>query len=175
MDKGKSLNDLEDKYFSKEETIERGEYEKYVNEEINKTIMDKYYTPTIAEFHIGFEYEKAIGDEFVICYFGEGVMQDSLPNITSCIQLEQIRCKYLDAEDIIECGWELSPHNHNPKFITWEKELRKFELIYCVDINKYRILEAGEEDQRESDDTIFFGEIKNKSALKQLMQILNIK
>lgn len=96
---------------------------------------EKYYTPTLEEFHIGFEYEtyNMSGGGYVIMDFSDGewtfeTVQEpthhmwfkdifrlpkmpldtvsDLKEIDHRIKEDRIRVKYLDEDDLIELGWK---------------------------------------------------------------------
>lgn len=131
---------------------------------------NEYYTPTIEEFHVGFEYEymktynpidhkwyKAIVDK---CQVGLDFSDSSV-----------YRVKYLDKEDIESLGFEyrkdelvervgsgklyLKPYY---KLTTWRNGL-EVRIVRKPD-TKYQI--------------IFEGQIKNKSELKKILKQLRI-
>lgn len=64
---------------------------------------EKYYTPTIEEIHVGFEYEWQFGDKWdtkrICC------LTDIDNGLNGYIESKRIRVKYLDNKDIQECGW----------------------------------------------------------------------
>jgi hypothetical protein len=66
--------------------------------------MSKYYTPEIEEFHVGFEFEyRNIGGEWEV----RSYPVDSYVHITqSLIDIDCIRVKYLDREDIESFGFD---------------------------------------------------------------------
>ena len=83
--------------------------------------MDKYYTPEIEEFHVGFEYEvyDTLGDGhydwFNDTYFklnmtnhkGDGGNNVwTMETLAKAIKDEHVRVKHLDREDIESLGWE---------------------------------------------------------------------
>jgi hypothetical protein len=159
---------------------------------------DKYYTPTIEEFHVGFEYEMkaTFGDGTVktkqqfdampweprICSTG------SLPYIERALYgknaengLCGIRVKYLDRQDIEECGLEnavserlfyidhpeIKSHS-NEYFLNDEiVAFGDYEMIFNA-TNLYCVIR---DYHREG---IFKGIIRNKSELKKTMQMLQI-
>jgi hypothetical protein len=137
---------------------------------------NKYYTPTIEEFHVGFEFEmiehnedKCAEEKWVKCLmnvFSDGVFNKDSDGSVS-VPDGVIRVKYLDREDIEECGWkqhEFYPQKNEFWFDSYhvlryynEKEIDIF--VDCGD----SVL------------SIFKGAIKNKSELKRIMRQLNIK
>jgi len=65
---------------------------------------EKYYTPAIEEFHIGFECEFLNGGIWKHVFIGE---QDlvTLIHIIDSLKNGNIRVKYLDRRDMIALGW----------------------------------------------------------------------
>lgn len=124
----------------------------------------KYYIPKINEFHIGFEFEVNYGA-------GIGWVKDSLYSNTEVIVLpfiktENIRVKYLDREDIESLGFkytELFGYRLNDYcLIHWPNDV--------LNENTYEICLF-----TSPKTTIFYGRIKNKSELRKLLEMLNIK
>jgi hypothetical protein len=144
---------------------------------------NKYYTPAIEEFHVGFEYESLynqhsdlneqwikvkVGDEYIFnSYF-----RDSL-------KLGRIRVRCLDQQDIEDLGFnhfiineELEEYsmysfisNDNNFILTWIN----------IDWNKIPnvLLNIGIK-RNESDNYTFRGTVKNKSELKKILQQIGI-
>ena len=122
---------------------------------------EKYYTPSIEEFHEGFEYEvkneyrnewnKDIWD--VISNYGDTKLYN--------LDVEKCRVKYLDKEDIESCGF-------------------KVDSIYSFKKGDYNIEVDPHNIQKDTidiyliSDCIFKGKIKNKSELQRLMKQLGI-
>ena len=76
---------------------------------------NKYYIPSIDEFHVGFEYEwKCDGTKTdwnkSIC---DNVM---IPLDVDCQRVNDYRVKYLDKEDIESLGFEPFKHKNNNCF-----------------------------------------------------------
>lgn len=142
------------------------EKECYKNKKMEK---EKYYTPEIEEFCVGFEYEVNLGSDWVRTKLdvnwklgGETILKlnDNKP----------VRVKYLDQEDIESLGW---------KQITKSKYSRDFDdvsyKIYHNEISNICIIkEFQENDTYETATSIFNGTIKNKSELKKLLKMLKI-
>lgn len=146
---------------------------------------NKYYKPSIEEFHIGFEFEinsTSKEDGWLQCslysltdsvfnatYGADGVMKTI--SVPDCI-----RVKYLDKEDIESLGFEYTSKSID----IWFKKEGDFDmgswtayectLHYGLHDNRLHITvtDAGEET------TIFKGIIKNKSTLKVLLKQLGI-
>jgi hypothetical protein len=138
-------------------------------------MINKYYTPSIEEFHVGFEYEYRHKD-----YVWENYHKYNTPELDveredcpfSKSDLSEFRVKYLDKEDIESLGWILNENkttlglyeNTDWWFIKNKYQLRWFEnnaynAIFIISPNNL---------------TLFDGSIKNKSELKVLMKQLKI-
>lgn len=140
---------------------------------------NKYYTPEIEEFHIGFEYEFRHPD-----YKNNGWIKYNTPQFNSeeedCVPLdmksENFRVKYLDREDIESFGFKhhktISQEFYKQKdifikpnvygYMIWEVKCQ-----YRPDTNWFR-LQALFEDGEWCN--LFEAEIKNKSELKKLLK-----
>jgi hypothetical protein len=155
---------------------------------------NKYYTPTIEEFHIGFEYEHLssnfpdINNKFFKpCIYDysmasllwermivnkEGnLIKELVPAILKVIESKQCRVKFLDKSDIESLGWEEFTYKTIDGFIMFEK-LLTINYNYkepVVDISYLPTF------KNQGLSRIFRGTIKNKSELIKLMQQLNIK
>lgn len=142
----------------------------------------KYYTPTLEEFHVGFEFEleieratsaNNIKNIFLPCTFGNNQdggeawellsgyavhNKDSiLAVIRDAVNNDKVRVKYLDREDIESLGWE----KYGANFIKPGANL----LLHAD--GSIMILKG--------DFPVFSGIIKNKSELKRLMKQLQKK
>jgi len=136
----------------------------------------KYYTPTIEEFHVGFEYEsiyqksdwtKTTLELENTAFFFDNYILDATPI--------EFRVKYLDREDIESFGWELMSDG-NRYWLNSENENKCVSLfhtgILVGEIPKRWIIS----DTRNMPLGIRFdGNIRNKSELQKLMKMLNIK
>ena len=136
--------------------------------------MDKYYTPEIEEFHVGFEYEFRHDD-----FKEDGWIKYSTPEFNperedSFIgksDLSEYRVKYLDREDI-----------ESLEFIFNGNERGKFRfirgnivIIFCPDTYIVQIII--EPIERRFNYVIprgFCGTIKNISELKQIIKMLKL-
>ena len=134
--------------------------------------MDKYYTPKIEEFHVGFEFEVNYTNEGwtkeVFCS-GEGRNIDSVSKLKAFLGRakfkEAYRVKYLDKEDIESLGFE---------FVTdgwWSTNLAGdgYQILWKEGGRLH--LSYG---QHEFSTVKFDGIIKNKSELKVLLKQLEI-
>jgi len=130
---------------------------------------NKYYTPEIEEFHVGFEYE--IFEDFDTLpervwhkqvYGKNGTDPEQMDYVTPIqSMMSKFRVKFLDQEDIENCGWEPVKYNTVDCWVLNNNYLFWFGLTVVI-INK-------------PESQVFRGTIKNKSELKKLMQQLNIK
>ena len=127
---------------------------------------NKYYPPTIDEFHVGFEYE----EDFMS---GEGdwrkvtfeVKDDDLWHIPGKLEEGWIRVRHLCYEDIVGLGWvSMDLNNYNLYSATDEYTIspifEKWMIRREIEVEQYEV--------------IFIGTIRNKSELKKVMAMLNI-
>ena len=131
----------------------------------------KYYTPTIEEFHVGFEHEEKssglwtsqIYNEFSPIINREVINEhdDRVDTIELYLKCEAIRVKHLDREDIESLGFE----HRGGKTFKYKKDKGTWLLITddgMVDI----AFDGG--------DTKFHGTINNKSELKRILKQINV-
>lgn len=131
-------------------------------------MTDKYYTPTIEEFHTGFEYEylqpggawakhNLDGNPIIQCELDE--YADDLMKLAHAIT----RVKYLKKEDIESFGWKFY-WNHHSELIF---QLNGWTLTYNTEAHKVQL---------NKDDAVYIQKliIKNKSEFKKLMKQLEI-
>jgi len=140
-------------------------------------MKNKYYTPEIEEFHIGFEFEKY--DNRPAIYkendFKPTNWHKHTYNLTS-IRLSQLdthlynktlRVKYLDREDIESCGFDTEDNGECYCMIDtfdlyglypweWDKGIKN---LYKITLNR---------------ETLYRGVIKNISELKVLLKQLDV-
>lgn len=139
--------------------------------------MAKYYTPSIEEFHVGFEYEELIGvdneqEDWSCKSFNPKNYIDRYGEYTfdETPLSDWIRVKYLDKEDIEELGFEESLDEPDEWF--WKFKGNIGIQLYFDD--KYRNKDQGIGITIYDDKIIFSGYIKNKSELKVLLKQLGI-
>ncbi len=139
---------------------------------------NKYYTPELEEFHVGFEFESKRGAydgtvktkeqfdnekwQYDFCSEGEfPYIERALTGTNSKNGLCHIRVKYLDREDIEGSGFKQGklPYQFFSDLLTMIK-LAKDET-YSISANV-------------DDQCLFYGKIKNKSELKKLLKQLGI-
>lgn len=132
-----------------------------------------YYTPTIEEFHVGFEYLAKVDNQLI----NQTYNNIPLETIYKGIEDDWIRVKYLDQSDIESLelnGFEITECVEESHLeFTWFKGIDLFGLLTFTDkmisFYEYNYL------TKEYSHCIFRGTIKNKSELIKLMQQLNIK
>ena len=122
---------------------------------------NKYYTPDISEFCVGFEYEQKL---FHIWQLKLQVSKSTkLQIIEKAINDNLIRVKYLDKEDIESLGF---------KYLSEEQYYNdKKDLLLEVKNEYIRI--SGETNTPRF--LFFHGKIKNKSELKFILKCLQIQ
>lgn len=136
----------------------------------------KYYTPSIEEFHVGFECEvrhfNPKGEELHYTwrkakaeFMGNELVLNS-GRICSVTDVKNIRVKHLDHDDIVECGWkEYVTSGAMAFFKLGEQTLNitydtKRVLISVKDFGNNVVL--------------FNGTIRNKSELQRIMRQIGI-
>lgn len=126
---------------------------------------NKYYTPKLEEFHIGFEYEiKEWGKED----WHKKEIEETW-EIDSAFDRAEARVKVLDKEDIESLGFDnyVPPMEYNH---SWNYKGGKEPKLYVWFNNPIPIVRI----YSNFPAVLFQGEIKNKSELKRLMQQLKI-
>jgi len=149
---------------------------------------NKYYTPEIEEFRVGFEYEFRHPD-----YKEKGWVkydtpefnwerEDSVPTFSRYQKVEDFRVKYLDAQDIEELGFKQeyvingTTDELEPGHILHKTE-NLFYVINSLENNKYLIYKgfmyneySGNWDQED----LYQGTILNKSELKWILTRIGV-
>lgn len=125
---------------------------------------NKYYTPSIEEFHVGFEYQGLV-DYYKNEYktFIVENAYDLIKRMETYISqdMDWVRVKYLDKEDIESLGFEQQSLPYQFKKDWYKLVKRHEENQYIIEDGRYQ-------------DQIFVGVIKNKSELKKLLTQLGI-
>ena len=149
-------------------------------------MKNKYYTPSIEEFHVGFEYESL--EEGSQTKFNKDIVTDNhlygdYEQNTLLSELyfhpERARVKYLDQEDIESLGFEVSPSEHNPLY--WHIVIKNDPKDYMKSIVGYYDFTSKElslENLGSYEDHKYYVKdiiVKNKSELKKLLKQLNIQ
>ena len=139
--------------------------------------MSKYYTPSIEEFCIGFEYEISGPGDTIF-------RKDKISSPREFIDMleyfqgygagaEEIRVKYLDQEDIEELGFKLEYTSHSSEFVS-------NEIFYDIFYGKCKIKIHKIDDEKiliekvstKNKSVIFDGKIKNKSELSKILKMV---
>ncbi len=143
---------------------------------------NKYYTPSIEEFHVGFEYEALSGfmdgtvktkEDFEKGnWYKDHVKVGSMPYIQRALNgrnakkgLCGLRVKYLDSEDFIELGFD-DPAGDG---IFFKKRIHVDEEVH-INFDTNILIERICATEDDSISTVFDGTIKSKSQLKQILQ-----
>ena len=137
---------------------------------------NKYYTPEIEEFNVGFEYERIVsGMEYgktIYDGFYSIRAYDWDTSIEEDIKDGEIRVKYLDKEDIESLGWKFI--KQHPGTTNFDFEKGECSLNFDPEFgNKWNLRIYDGEDQ-DSEFNYFSGYIKNKSELIKLLKQLSI-
>jgi len=132
--------------------------------------MSKYYTPTIDEFHEGFECQYTAGKKYG--YIDCIIDWQNMNYISLARNVEKkYRVKYLDKEDIESLGWKAIED-----FQALQLGIPQIFYVYNSE-NKIYKLRHSQPDHLVITATqfnIFEGRIKNKNELKKLMKQLGI-
>ena len=144
--------------------------------------MNKYYTPTIEEFHVGFEYEALV--DYYQQEFEKFTIDDtdSLRSICSTWDRgedEYLRVKFLDREDIESLGWKVSKqHNgdYNIENFTTYENATHYMVVYNQGGKRAWFCVHRKEVDGDYGELIaeFRVAIKNKSELKKILKQLHI-
>lgn len=143
----------------------------------------KYYTPTIEEFHVGFEFER----ELVDCNWNHSAWQKEtiIPETNLKVIGEYIsynRVKYLDREDIESLEWKFGDKIKESKIDLYYKNVidkSKGVLNYFIVVSKVNWVLIYYTGKLKEDNTLenivrFSGIIKNKSEFIKVMDQLQI-
>ena len=147
--------------------------------------MEKYYTPELEEFHVGFEFEyNKGGDNWVkhtsgnhdfrdgIIDVGVGETDDALYNpFHMGISEREFRVKHLDREDIESLGWVSGESYGMSCYLRTDENGVAIIDGYQLDFHSWELVEIYQES---TSDLKFSGTIKNKSELKKLLKQLGI-
>jgi hypothetical protein len=125
----------------------------------------KYYTPSIEEFHVGFEFlAKDLHDNLVDETLRPEKMDEnrSLRIISDWLKNDEIRVKHLDQEDIESFGWF---HDENECY--YDGNWGDIALYHSDGERKVRIVAYPHSPIKSS--ILFNGTIRNKSELKRVL------
>ena len=137
--------------------------------------QNKYYTPDISELFNDFEYEYFQGDKWNtegFTIYSPVLVKDILDRL----KLGMVRVKYLDSQDIEECGFNIFEKEslYSPNAISYHKKhgFGEFYIEYIDYDYPTRITYKRNNERFEY--CMFEGFIKNKSELKKLLKQLGI-
>ena len=161
---------------------------------------NKYYTPTIEEFHVGFEYETRMyykNDPI----WTKGDFQDVVDGDWYNFEVKNCRVKHLDREDIEGLGWEFDKNYSEmvgehysmvfSKKVNHRGDDKALMMIYntsstwmLISINSKEgvsyLMESKTNEVSipiitvETNNTLFAGKTKNKSELKRLLKQIGV-
>jgi hypothetical protein len=148
---------------------------------------NKYYTPDITEFHVGFEYETR--DRLSVLLESRKWNHSTfnkfndMKSIRMCLDTDrfEIRVKHLDQEDIegllLPLGFEHeeSYSKTEIKMINgsiWDKAVTVSLYNGIVCIKKYEF--TGDENCRDNCWNVFSGTIRNRSELKRVLTQIGV-
>ena len=147
-------------------------------------MRNKYYTPIIEEFHIGFEYESLWGIENINGEWHKEVFKS--------VDVEQIvRVKYLDTDDIESLGFTKRGKTwagyvdyeytelidgEVPYYLKATIHVPLMDDMYKIILHRFLNEDTNIDKQVEQGESevMFRGRIKNKSELKSIMQMVGI-
>jgi len=134
-------------------------------------MKDKYYTPEIEEFHVGFEFEEWINGSWGTDIFEPDVYCDDRDIYVRGVDKDTIRVKYLDKEDIESLGFELKAiplgeDTNEDELGIFRKDTGAFEGTFFLDRTLHNC-------NIEFFNCYFM--VKNKSEFKRVLKMLNIK
>ena len=140
---------------------------------------NKYYTPELLEFHVGFEFEQFENNNWQQTTLESDGAERFFVMLNTYESQDFVRVKHLDREDIESLGW----HKHQETYFSFENkkikshsneyflnEILVLSNSYFLEITDFCIII-----QDYDYEVIFKGTIKNKSELKKIMQMLNIE
>jgi hypothetical protein len=132
--------------------------------------QNKYYTPELNEFYVGFEYEIQHTDP-PFKWQSEILNEDQLDwAALSVTEMGIFRIKYLDKDDIIECGFE-----EISKFKYSKLRGKKHKIIIDYGEMESHCFITQETINNENNYIVLFnGYLSNKSEFKKLIEKLTI-
>lgn len=152
------------------------------------TKEDKYYTPDVEEFYVGFEYEITTGYDWAKKTFKhEDFNTFMYKHLDNAVSQQQVRVKYLCKKDITDLGFK---KRKKDTWIGWNDYVIECEErfdnyfgfctvhiprmgeIYKICVHRYLTEECNIENDIENGESaiLFKGYIKSKSELKQLLK-----
>lgn len=137
---------------------------------------NKYYTPSIEEFHVGFEYEYIPCENNVFTTWEKRIFnKDSFEGLTTwysyIFNSNRIRTKYLDKEDIESLC--IKEEDKDVFLLKNDFDETEYDILLRIDYEKHfvEIMDRGDGFNSEY---FFQGTIKNKSELKKVLQMIGV-
>lgn len=131
---------------------------------------NKYYTPNISEFHVGFEYEVLFRNTIIKTTYQ---ISSDLIAVNRILEKEdkdfEIRVKYLDKEDIESLGFKEDPSSR-PNRLVYEKNIDD----YVIGIVRYTTTSVLLYKYKYSEERLFNGTVNNKFELIKLLKQINL-
>lgn len=144
---------------------------------------NKYYTPEIEEFHVGFEFEyiprtwnwilDGTGKDWIKESFSASCGQDGeceIHEIEKSIEENKCRVKHLDREDILSCNWEHKFNGFSEDGKTTFDKFQRGDMFLLHEDDGHVVIWM----ENLSSVTYFRGTIKNKSVLKQVLKMIGV-
>lgn len=158
--------------------------EKHLMTQTNKMEENKYYAPSIEEFHDGFEFELFNYDKEEYQKEALGFKDFYSPIITEQIKNNKCRVKFLDKEDIEAEGFEYD-NNHEPipprkdslelpKSYFKDDQLCTGQLWILSHYAKDNIIWIEYIKDCGSEGYLFKGKINNKSEYKRVLKMIGV-
>lgn len=132
--------------------------------------MEKYYTPALEEFYIGFEYqscEEPLTDTWETYTIDDGrELQDVIKYDLG--DYGERRVKYLDQKDIESLGFEFCFKGKNYIKFSMKEDSYIKHNFYLGDERNITITDHNKDNPENN--IIFYGKIKNKSELQRILK-----
>ena len=139
-------------------------------------MIEKYYTPSIEEFHVGFEYYlQDLHDNLVDKTYRPCIVEDTddLKTIEVNFFPHDTRVKHLDQEDIESLEFELFESSKKEAIYHRSSDsiMTKHEVHIWVD-KEFGWIEIKDMKDKHDLHPMFRGMIKNKSELKKVLEMI---
>lgn len=132
---------------------------------------NKYYTPTIEEFHPGFELEEKLKHEKDWSKRVVG-LENNLDWLNREVNAGFIRAKHLDREDIESLGFMLFTTVNFMTYTFPNRDVKKDRVGYNMHV--YKDIMSITIQRSTHENTLFRGVIKNKSELKRVLTQIGV-